>query len=406
MKDKKTSLYIHIPFCISKCAYCDFFSRACKNQPVSDSYIHSLLNEIRYRLLNYKADVIDTIYVGGGTPSLLKTNQIKDLFDSINSFCKFADNAEISFEVNPDDVTVDLLAALEAAGVNRISCGIQSMNDEVLRYAGRRATSKINANALNLLKKHWNKQLSLDLISALPFETKESFKNSLDAVIEANPQHISLYSLTIEENTSFGKALSSGKLDYDFENADEMWLFGRDYLENNGFLQYEVSNFSKKGYQCRHNLTYWNHKDYLGAGSGATGTVYNFDGTGIRWTNSSDIEKYIKFWNKNNFIESEIPQNKEIIDKKTSEFEFFMMSLRKTSGFLDSDFQKCFNHELPKNFISVFNSWEKKGFAEKVCECSCCDNNAFFDSKNSECVRYFLNQNGLLFLNSFLEELL
>ncbi len=392
-----TSLYIHIPYCISKCKYCDFFSRACGScnsegkAIISDDYILSLINEIHFRLKNYKASSIGTIYVGGGTPSLMTQAQIKLLFNSIKEICPFSDDVEITFEVNPDDVSDELLGALEAAGVNRISCGIQSMEQKVLQYAGRRASAKVNEAALKLLREQWHKKLSLDLISALPFETMKSFEKSLDYVIAAKPDHISMYSLTIEEKTPFGKALSSGSLDYDFEKADSMWLYGRDYLESHGYPQYEVSNFAKKENRCRHNLVYWNHKDYLGAGSGATGTIYFDDASGYRWTNTIDVEKYIQFWKffDEKQIESQPPQDVEEINSETSEFEFFMMSLRKTDGFLESDYKKIFNKELPKNFLQLFDKWQNKGLAEK-----------------GNSARFYLNKKGLLFLNSFLEELI
>ena len=409
MTEKKASLYIHIPYCISKCRYCDFFSRPC-NKTVPDDYIKALANELQYRFAHYDCDAIDTVYVGGGTPSLLSSAQIKSLFDSIRAIKPFTENAEINFEVNPDDINVELLQALEAAGVNRLSCGIQSMNQKVLEYAGRRASQSVNRTALKLLQQSWHKKLSLDLISALPYETKETFMQALQEVIAAGPDHISMYSLTIEEKTPFGKALESGVLEYDFEQADALWLFARDYLESHGYPQYEVSNFAAPENRCRHNLVYWNHGDYIGAGSGATGTIYNKDGTGLRWTNTLDVEKYIQFWKNWNdsagadLKETSQPQSQtpfhpqlqttEHLSLETSEFEFFMMSLRKTDGFFESDFTRCFNKPLPQKFLEVFIRWQEKGLAEK---------NVNDASHNTT---YHLNKQGLLFLNTFLEELI
>ena len=322
------SLYIHIPFCISKCAYCDFFSKPCiKNY---DDYITALCNEIKYRLSYYKISELDTIYIGGGTPSLLNENQFREIFDSIRQNTKLSPDVEITVEVNPDDVTKDLLDVLNDCGVTRISCGIQSMNDAALKKACRRADSKTNQTALTLFEKHWKKDLSIDLISGLPGDDEKTLKENIEKVCAVNPCHISLYSLTIEEETPFGKQLAEGKLSYDFDAADKLWLCGRDILESRGYNWYEVSNFCKPEKECHHNLAYWNHKDYLGCGSGATGTVYSEDGKGLRWTNKTDIDEYTSWWLNNSDggrgqFENLSPQVSENIDLETSEFEFFMM---------------------------------------------------------------------------------
>lgn len=386
MAEKKYSLYIHIPYCISKCRYCDFFSCACGKDPVPDEYVQALCNEI----FRFSGAFIDTVYVGGGTPSLLRPEQIKKIFDTVNKACELSDDAEITFEVNPDDVNEELLSALEAAGVNRLSCGIQSMTEKVLQYAGRRASAQVNKNALQLLQTRWNKKLSLDVICALPFETIESFTQTLDQVLAASPDHLSMYSLVIEDETPFGQALVTGSLSYNFDEADKMWLYGRDYLESRGFPQYEVSNFAAENNRCRHNLVYWNHGDYFGAGAGATGTVYKKDGSGLRFTNTSDIRKYIDYWNSSD--SSEMPRSTEVIDPATSEFEFFMMGLRKTDGVSARKFEEIFNRPLPEYFLGLFSKWEKNGFCERR-------------SEGGGEVRYCMSREGILFLNRFLEEL-
>lgn len=389
MEDKAISLYIHIPFCITKCRYCDFFSKACGKEPVPNTYVEALCNEI----FSISGVNVNTIYFGGGTPSLLNTKQINKIFDAIKKACKLKADVEITFEVNPDDVSEELILALEAAGVNRISCGIQSMTEKVLQYAGRRASAAVNQTALNLLQSLWHKKLSLDLICALPYETKESFTQTLNTVINAKPDHISMYSLTIEEKTPFGIAFENGSLSYDFEDADAMWLYARDYLESHGYPQYEVSNFARENNRCRHNLVYWNHGDYLGLGSGATGTVYNKDGSALRITNTSSIKDYIDFWTNADRTKTDVKEVRiiEVIDLSTSIFEFFMMTLRKTEGFLQSEFLHCFNKKLPDNFLRTFERWQKKGLAECI--------------SLKDDLRFCLTREGLLFLNSFLSEL-
>ncbi len=397
--DKKYSVYIHIPYCLSKCKYCDFFSIPCGAAKVPEEYITALCNE----MTRISGKVIDTVYIGGGTPSLLNDKQIKKLFCTLNKECKLSDDVEITFEVNPDDVTKKLLEILEAAGVNRISCGIQSMNDKALAFAGRRADSAANRNALELFKKYWKNALSLDFICGLPEETEESFIKGLKEAVLYSPSHISMYSLSIEKETPFGLDLASGKYAYDYDFADQLWLKGREFLKTNNYLQYEVSNFAldignNNKNICRHNLSYWNHKDYFGLGSGATGTIYGEGGEGLRQTNTSDINKYINYWQKNsisnadnpaeNNLKTKIPQLSEKIDFSTSKFEFFMMGLRKLEGISQKEYEKIFNTPLPENFIKLFNNWQTKGLCHKIGD------------------RFALNEKGILFLNSFLEGLL
>lgn len=393
MAVKGTSLYIHIPFCLSKCAYCDFFSRPQINaglQSVPQSYIEALCKEIAFRLSENKVSCINTIYVGGGTPSLLAPDQFLQLFKTIRINSVLASDAEITVEVNPDDLTSQFLTVLAECGVNRISCGIQSMKNQALKKACRRADARTNRKALALLASNWKGQLSLDFISGLPEDDEESLLSSLKEACDLNPSHISLYSLTIEENTPFGKQLQEGTLAYDFDKADALWLAGRDFLESQGYEWYEVSNFCRPEKACRHNLCYWSHGDYIGAGSGATGTLYKKDGAGFRWTNSINIEEYIDFWLEPKGGEG-IPQITENIDFSTSEFEFFMMGLRKLRGILDSDFEKIFGKPLPESFCQTFEHYEKKGLCVR--------------RSGEEGTYYAMSREGILFLNRFLEEL-
>lgn len=401
MDVKGTSLYIHIPFCLSKCAYCDFFSRADKSSaslPVPQSYVDALCKEIAFRLSQNQINCINTLYVGGGTPSLLSPGQFIQLFTAIREKALLASDAEITVEVNPDDVSSGLLKLLADCGVNRLSCGIQSMNEAALKKACRRADAAANRKALTLLATQWKSQLSLDLISGLPEDDEQSLLNSLMEVCEVNPSHISLYSLTIEGNTPFGKQLEAGSLDYDFDKADALWISGRDFLEEQGYEWYEVSNFCRPGKACRHNLCYWSHGDYIGAGSGATGTLYKKDGAGFRWTNTTNIEEYIDFWLKQEGQcegqgQGQLPQITEDIELSTSEFEFFMMGLRKLRGILDSDFEKSFGRPLPESFVQTFNRYEKKGLCVRSC------------GSGAGGTYYAMSREGMLFLNRFLEEL-
>lgn len=392
--DNSTSLYIHIPFCISKCKYCDFFSVTNHNSELKDNYLQALCREIIWRKEKYNISQLNTIYIGGGTPSLLSKDEINLLFSFIRKIFLLKADIEITIEANPDDLTEELLQLYENAGITRISCGIQSMNEKALSYVSRRASSSVNIKALQLLQKNWKGKFSLDLICGLPEESEESFLNGLQTIVSFNPDHISMYSLTIEDETPLGRLLNSGKLQYDFDFSDQLWLKGKDLLKNSGYMQYEVSNFEKEGNECRHNLVYWNHQNYSGCGSGATGSFYQADGSGQRWTNTISIHKYIEFWKNggDSIVESQIPETKENVDIENSIFEFFMMGLRKRSGVSKIQFENIFKREIPSKILAVFEKWR----AEDLCVIN----------KNNEDTEYFLNEKGLLFLNKFLEEIL
>lgn len=410
--DKANGLYIHIPFCVSKCKYCDFFSvpvnkikkqYKCEKQSlIPQEYIDSLCSEIDYRLSSACSDyslnriLLDTVYIGGGTPSLLTKNQLKQIIFHLkhSSFITLHNACEISIEINPDDVTPQLLQDYEECGITRISCGIQSMNDVSLKNVQRRSSNLINSQAVELLSQ-WKKELSIDFICTLPYENEKTFLDGIDFVISHlnNLNHISMYSLTIEEETPLGKEYNDGVFSYDFEKADDIWIKARSFLEKNGFLQYEVSNFCKHNKKCLHNLKYWNHEDYFGIGAGATGTLYNYDGSGIRWNNVDDISKYISFWE--NFDEQNQNakpfQITEIITTEISEFEYFMMGMRKISGISKNHFEQTFHHELQQKFLLLCEEWQKKGL---------CIIKNFKDD-----TIFTLGKNGILFLNKFLENL-
>lgn len=414
------ALYIHIPFCLSKCSYCDFFSIPIQF-PLSclEKYVNALCNEITFRLGDVDNAKIKTVYIGGGTPSLLSKEQFSKIFGTIKDFCgEGISECEITVELNPDDICAELLETLSENGVNRISVGLQSMNDSVLKNVKRRAGREENLKALDCIRKNWKGRFSVDLISALPLETVDSFEEGLNEVISFNPDHISLYSLTIEEETPLGKQLSSGQIDYDFDFADEMWLSGRELLEKNGYTQYEVSNFAKEGFECNHNLFYWKHKPYIGCGSGGTGTVYKKDGSGFRWTNTVDIEKYIEFWGKEGTLDQlellqkstrnlvlptqtgtrkqiQLPQLEEVVELEASKYEFFMMGLRKASGITEAEYKDAFGSALPEKFLRLAEKWEKDGLFE-ICSKL---------EQGQTVMRYRMNRNGLLFLNRFLSEL-
>lgn len=366
----------------------------CSGSTVSNDYVNALCREISAKLPLYNDFLCKSVYIGGGTPSLLTFSQLEQIVNTLKTCGKFEKDFEFTLEANPDDITKEFLENIFTLGINRISCGIQSMNDEVLNFINRRAKKKENKKALELLLNYWKGTLSLDLISALPYETTESFTKGIEQVINANPQHISLYSLTVEDETPLGQLINEEKIEYNYDKADEMWLLGRDLLEQKGYCQYEISNFAKKGFECKHNMTYWQHQDYLGFGSGATGTEYSGE-KALRKTNTTETKKYIEYWNKGLYSEEEVVV-KEEVDAETSSFEFFMMGLRTLKGVTEADYKKFFSAEIPDNIKNLFLDLQKKNLAvvEEV------------KNKSSITTRYALNKEGILFLNSFLEQII
>lgn len=385
------SLYIHIPFCKSKCEYCDFFSVPCGNKCIPDEYVDALLQELDVRIKLYNVHRFSTVYIGGGTPSLLKPIQLEKIMKKVLSL---GIPSEITMEVNPEDVTEELLVTMNNLGINRISCGIQSLNDEVLRCVKRRGCVENIFDKIELIKKTWNGIFSVDIISALPNQSKSDFLDGLKKIVSFEPEHISMYALTIEESTPLGKKLQKGQLSYDFEAADEMWIEGRDFLINSGYCHYEVSNFAKEGFVCEHNMAYWKLKNYIGIGAGAVGTIYS-DRT-VRWSNSTKLDSYISFWNKN-LSDIKIDelcniQSVENIDFNIQVFEYFMMGLRTSYGICKEEFEARFNIPIPEKFIKIFNEWEQK----QMCQKKVSFNKTY----------YSLNSSGLLLLNEFLTELI
>lgn len=287
------SAYIHIPFCKSKCAYCSFvsFNRLEK----ITGYVYALLKDISD---NYCGEKLRTLYFGGGTPSLLPI----DLLSKIIKKFKFQNNYELTMEINPDDANLEYFSALKSLGVNRLSLGSQTFDDEILKLIGRRHDSSAIVSAVKLAKEAGFTNISVDLIYGLPLQTLDSLKNDLEKFLELDIQHISTYGLKIEEGSKWGRgkcikgdtlAISIGEemteicLPDDDAQAD-MYELINDTLEKNGYYRYEVSNFAKSGYESKHNLNYWDNNEYYGFGCAAHGYV-----DGIRYSNYSTLDEYM-----------------------------------------------------------------------------------------------------------------
>ncbi|MBR3543182.1 MAG: radical SAM family heme chaperone HemW [Treponema sp.] len=294
----KPPLYVHIPYCLQKCGYCDFFSKAASCVP--PEYVRAVARQLEHLARAFCVEGWKSVYIGGGSPSLLGAEDLEFLCASIkaaalNKAAPLDENCEWTIEMNPETVSRPLLEKAASCGINRLSVGIQCKNDKVLRAIGRKASERDIEKAAELIKNFWPHEWSADLIAGLPFQTKKDIERDIDFVERNGAKHVSLYSLTLEDGTPLKGAIDAGKIPYDEEEAEELWLYGRDLLEDKGFLQYEVSNFARPGFESIHNGAYWAQESYLGAGAGAAGTIYGKP-TGWRYTNVLDAAEYIKFW--------------------------------------------------------------------------------------------------------------
>lgn len=393
------SLYVHVPFCRQKCDYCDFFSipsnRASCVCP-DEEYVRSVLNEIRFYVKKYSVSRWKTVYIGGGTPSQLGAKLLFELVSGIKSAVSDKTADEFTVEMNPEDLTEDILDSAQKAGVDRISTGIQALDQKALDSVNRHCPLQTAISSLELLQKKWKKKLSVDFIAGLPGQTYSSFKKQFETVFNfKNIDHISLYSLTLEENTPLYKKIESGKIKWSQQKTDRMWILGRKILKENGFFQYEVSNFARSGAESLHNRVYWHLENYIGCGSGACGSVYGE--VSERWTNTCSIKNYENFWLDFN-PESEIPESirqVEKIDLQTQEFEWLMMGFRLLEGVCSEEFKKRFGKSLEERIgvkDGLFFEWSKKHLARSYKK----DGKTF----------YALNERGLMLLNLFLESLL
>lgn len=393
------SLYVHVPFCRQKCDYCDFFSipsnRASCVCP-DEKYVRSVLNEIRFYVKKYSVSRWKTVYIGGGTPSQLGAKLLFELVSGIKSAVSDKTADEFTVEMNPEDLTEDILDSAQKAGVDRISTGIQALDQKALDSVNRHCPLQTAISSLELLQKKWKKKLSVDFIAGLPGQTYSSFKKQFETVFNfKNIDHISLYSLTLEENTPLYKKIESGKIKWSQQKTDRMWILGRKILKENGFIQYEVSNFARTGAESLHNKVYWHLENYIGCGSGACGSVYGE--VSERWTNTCSIKNYENFWLDFN-PESEIPESirqVEKIDLQTQEFEWIMMGFRLLEGVCSEEFKKRFGKSLEERIgvkDGLFFEWSKKHLARSYKK----DGKTF----------YALNERGLMLLNLFLESLL
>ena len=347
---KELGLYIHIPFCKQKCKYCDFISYANKNENIKE-YIGALKQEIIENKDKTKDFQISTIYFGGGTPSYIDSIYIVEILNTIKQNYNIRTNAEITIEVNPGTVNIEKLKDYYEAGINRLSIGLQSTNNELLKLIGRIHTYEEFLDTYNTARKVGFKNINVDLMIGLPKQKIDDVKNSINEVIMLNPEHISVYSLIVEEGTQIEKEISKGILklpEEDYERK-EYWLV-KNILENAGYKHYEISNFAKPGYESKHNMNCWEQKEYLGFGVSAHSYMNK-----IRYSNREDLQKY---------IDGNTVVIHEKQDKQAEEKEYMLLGLRKIDGIRISEFKNKF----VDNPIYVFKNELNKLVEEDLIE--------------------------------------
>lgn len=358
--NNEIGIYIHIPFCISKCFYCDFTSYANRENMI-EKYIYALCNEILAKaeiLSEYK---VTTIYIGGGTPSYIDSKYIKQIFDTLMLAINKEDVKEITIEVNPNSVDEEKMRSYKEIGINRISIGLQSTYDTILKKIGRAHNLKDFEDTLELANKIGFKNISVDLIYPLPDLDLEKFKESVEYVInlkDKNVKHISIYNLEVHENTKLAFLLKEGYVTLVDEDTEyEMYEYLRKRFEEEGYHRYEISNYAIDGYESKHNLRYWNQELYIGFGCGASSFF-----SGTRYSNIKNIEKYIENIETGNSIIDK--ENYEELDLLALMKEYVMLSLRKIEG-LD---KKKFKAKYKKDIEEIFAEEIKELTDDKLIE--------------------------------------
>lgn len=351
---RELELYIHIPFCVKKCEYCDFLSGP-GGRARQREYTDALIKEIRHteKVEEYE---VSTIFIGGGTPSVLPGTWMEEVMGEIKKHFYLQQNAEISIEANPGTVDMEKLAAYRRAGINRISFGCQSADNSELKRLGRIHTWDEFLESFAMAREAGFSNINVDLMSGLPGQSLKSWENSLEKTAELQPEHLSAYSLIIEEGTPFAMQ----KLELPEEEEErKMYERTHEILESYGYHQYEISNYAKPGRECRHNVGYWERKEYLGLGLGSSSLINE-----TRFSNVTDMEVYLK----NSGNPSKIRENQEILGEKDQMEEFMFLGLRMTAGISKVRFQEKFGVPLEDIYGNVLKKYQNLGLMEATGE--------------------------------------
>lgn len=347
-------LYIHIPFCVKKCAYCDFLS-APADRDAREAYVSALLREIRSLPGEYGLDnrEVISVFVGGGTPSLLEGIRMKEIMDALREHFLFAPDAEITVEANPGTLDREKLRLYDRSGINRLSLGLQSASDRELRVLGRIHTYGDFLESYRNAREEGFANINVDLISAVPGQTYEDWIRNLRTVAELGPEHISAYSLIIEPGTPFAQ------MELDLPDEDTEYRMYEDtaaVLEEYGYRQYEISNYAREGFACRHNAGYWKRTEYLGIGLGAASLF-----EGRRFHNTVDMKEYLADSGRPGAMRKDM----ENLTRQDEEEEYMFLGLRMTEGVSESKFEERFREKMTDVYGAVLRKYEKMGLLQK-----------------------------------------
>lgn len=327
-------IYLHIPFCVRKCRYCDFLSGPATEE-TQERYVEKLLEEMKAYEDLLGSRRTETVFLGGGTPSILEGREIVRMMERLRKLGNISENAEITIEANPGTVNREKLLAWKRAGINRISFGLQSAHSEALKRLGRIHTWETFLENYELARECGFTNINVDLMSALPGQTTAQWRQTMEQVTVLFPEHISAYSLIIEEGTPFYRDYAEHpELLPDEDEEREMYYETKAFLTSKGYARYEISNYAKPGYECRHNLSYWNRVDYLGLGLGAASLLGN-----IRKSNQTELMEYLK----GNFAGEQ-----ELLDARAAMEEYFFLGLRKTEGVWWTPYRKQYEETVRK----------------------------------------------------------
>lgn len=351
MLKKPTSAYVHIPFCTQICYYCDFSKVFIKNQPV-DAYLQALIREFR----SYDITELRTLYIGGGTPTSISAVQLDYLLTELIRDLNLNTLEEFTIEANPGDLTVDKIEVLQKSAVNRVSLGVQTFNDKHLKRIGRSHNEAQIYSTIDALKTAGFQNISIDLIYALPGQTMDDVRSNVAKALSLNIPHLSLYSLILEHHTVFMNKMRRGKLHLPTEDLEaEIFEYIISEMERNGFEHYEISNFTKPGFESRHNLMYWDNVEYYGVGAGASGYL-----DGIRYRNRGPIQHYLKGVSEGNARLSE-----EVLSKNEMMEEELFLGLRKKEGVSIGKFEQKFGTSFEKRYGQIVQELQSDGLLKE-----------------------------------------
>ena len=345
-------LYVHIPFCVRKCQYCDFLSGP-SDEETKDRYIEALLKEIRAAEHTEDYEIV-SVFIGGGTPSALKAEAIASIMRTLQEQFFFCEDAEVTIEANPGTVDLEKLTIYRNVGINRLSLGLQSTDAEELKLLGRIHSYEEFLKSYEWAREAGFSNINIDLMFAIPGQTGEAWRQHLYQVAELNPEHISAYSLIIEEGTPFAEQ----NLDLPDEDTEyQMYEDTAEILERYGYRQYEISNYAKQGYMCRHNAGYWQRLEYLGFGLGAS-SLYG----GMRFSNTHQMQEYLKESRNPDQIRKDVT----VLSRNEQIEEFMFLGLRMTEGISEKKFEENFDVRLMDVYGDILQKYEETGFVEHI----------------------------------------